>query len=166
VSFKRHGGNPDKNNQPIADKAISMGATVAITTSVGFDFPDQVWGFEGLTILVEVTNPDVKPSKKTKERKARQALFRSKWRGGLAVEIRTEADVVALLTSIHATAAGQVARIVRGTAPAPQPVQPLQDRPAAAEHVTAAEHAPGTSNDGALSKLRQAEGVQTWPRSS
>jgi antitoxin (DNA-binding transcriptional repressor) of toxin-antitoxin stability system len=68
---------------------------------VGFDFPDQVWGFEGLTILVEVTNPNAKPSKKTRERKERQRLFREKWRGGLAVEITTEAEVVALLTTLQ-----------------------------------------------------------------
>ena len=71
---KRRGGNPDQNNQDLADLARRLGCQVVITTGVGWDFPDQVWGFEGLTILVEVTNPDVKPSKATRERKERQRM--------------------------------------------------------------------------------------------
>lgn len=100
----RRGGNPDQNNQVIADKARSMGCQVAITTGVGFDFPDQVWGFgrdkaagiPGVTILVEVTNPNTKGTKQ-RERKARQARFRENWPGGLVVEVQTCQDVVNLL---------------------------------------------------------------------
>lgn len=97
MGFRKRGGNPDANNQDIADLGRQLGFTVAITTQVGFDFPDQVWGGMGHTILVEVTNPAVKPSKKTKERKERQAAFRAKWPGGLAVELKTGADVFALV---------------------------------------------------------------------
>jgi len=96
----RRGGNPDANNQDIADLAVRLGATVTITTGVGWDFPDQVWGVMGLTVLVEVTNPDRKPTKKDKERKARQAAFRERWRGGLCVELKTGADVFRLFEQL------------------------------------------------------------------
>lgn len=112
--FVRRGGNPDGNHGDIQAEAERLGVQVVSTTGVGFNFPDQVWGFEGLTILVEVTNPNVKPSKATRERKERQAGFRRWWRGGLCVEIRTPADVVDLITNIKANAAGQWERIIEG----------------------------------------------------
>lgn len=112
--FARRGGNADQNHADIQAMAERLGVQVVSTTGVGFNFPDQVWGFEGLTILVEVTNPNVKPSKKTRERKERQAAFRRWWRGGLCVELKTPADVVDLITNIKANAAGQWERIIEG----------------------------------------------------
>jgi hypothetical protein len=101
----RRGGNPDQNNQAIADTARRFGVQVVMTTGVGFDFPDQVWGFgrdqasgiPGVTILVEVTNPNTK-GKAQRERKARQQRFRDSWPGGLVVELMTPDDVVTVLT--------------------------------------------------------------------
>lgn len=102
---KRRGGNPDKNNQDIADLARRLGAQVVITTGIGWDFPDQVWGFgrdkangiPGVTILVEVTNPNTKGTKQ-RERKKRQQDFRDNWPGGHVAEVHTGDDVIRLLT--------------------------------------------------------------------
>lgn len=94
----RRGGKPDANNQDIADLARRLGAQVVITTGVGFDFPDQVWGFQGVTILVEVDNPARKGGKRERERKARQARFRANWRGGPVVNVATGDDVIRLIT--------------------------------------------------------------------
>lgn len=101
----RRGGNPDKNNQDIADLARRLGAQVVITTGIGWDFPDQVWGFgrdkgsgiPGVTILVEVTNPAT-TGKKQRERKERQKRFRDSWPGGHVAEVQTGDDVIKLLT--------------------------------------------------------------------
>ena len=95
---QRRGGNPDANQAGIVDLARELGATVEITSKVGFDFPDLVIGFRGVTVLAEVTNPARKPTKKDRERKARQAAFRSRWRGGPVVELKTGDDLVQLLT--------------------------------------------------------------------
>ncbi len=102
----RRGGNPDQNNQAIADTARRFGVQVVMTTGVGYDFPDQVWGFgrdrasgiPGVTILVEVTNPKTK-GKAQRERKERQQRFRDGWPGGLVVELMTPDDVVTILNS-------------------------------------------------------------------
>ncbi len=96
---RRRGGNPDQNNQDIADLARRLGCTVAITTGVGWDFPDQVWGFgrdrsrgiPGITILVEVKGLK-------KQLKPGQQRFQDSWQGGPVVTVQTGQDVIDLLT--------------------------------------------------------------------
>lgn len=111
---KRQGGKPDANQQGMVDLARRLGATVRITTLVGFGFPDVVIGFRGINLLGEAKLPDTvvvgrkrKPRKPTKTEQ-RQAGFRREWTGQVA-EIAGAADMVALLT-----AADTVARVREG----------------------------------------------------
>lgn len=95
-----------------------FGATVRITSLVGFGFPDVVIGFRGINLLAEGKLPDTNPlrpakRKATKPRKLtkteeNQARFRGEWAGQVVV-IQDWTDVVALLT-----AADTVARVREG----------------------------------------------------
>jgi hypothetical protein len=111
---KRQGGKPDKNQEGLVKLGRRLGATIRITSLVGFGFPDFVLGFRGINLLGEVKRPDkivvglkTKPRKPTKTEQ-RQAAFRAEWTGQVA-ELSGPADMVALLT-----AADTVARVREG----------------------------------------------------
>lgn len=105
---KRQGGKPDANQQGMVDLARRLGATVRITTLVGFGFPDFVVGFRGINLLGEAKLPDTNPARPVRGRKLkprkltkteeRQAQFRKEWTGQVVV-LEKPADMVALLTA-------------------------------------------------------------------
>lgn len=72
--------------------ARELGATVTITTGVGWGFPDWVVGHRGLTVLVERKN------KRGKLRDS-QVKFAGEWAGSWLVKIENEAELVAMLTA-------------------------------------------------------------------
>lgn len=117
---RRRGGKPDANQEGLVKLARRLGATVRITSLVGFGFPDVVIGFRGINLMAEGKLPDTNPlrpakRKATKPRKLtkteqNQAQFRAEWAGQVTV-IESGADVVALLT-----AADTVAKLREGMA--------------------------------------------------
>ena len=62
--WRRRGGNPDANQKDVltfARKRLGLRAgNAVVTTGIGYGFPDNVIGFHGMTILVEVKGPDGK----------------------------------------------------------------------------------------------------------
>jgi hypothetical protein len=88
----RRGGKPDAGDAELVTLARRLGATVTITSHVGFGFPDWVLGIRGATILVE---------RKTRGGAYRtsQVQFYRRWTGGPIVKVETTDDLLGLLTA-------------------------------------------------------------------
>lgn len=105
---RRRGGKPDANQEALVKLARRLGATVRITSLVGFGFPDVAIGFRGINLLAEGKLPDTNPLRPTKRKTQKprkltkteenQARFRAEWAGQVTV-IEGWADVLALLTA-------------------------------------------------------------------
>lgn len=94
------------------DLARRMGATVSITSLVGFGFPDLVIGFRGINVLVEVKPPG-------KDLRDDQKTFHKGWKGQVAV-VESQDDLIKLLMRIdHETPTA-------GRYPAAAGLQPVQ----------------------------------------
>lgn len=66
----------DRNQQIIVEALRTIGASVAITSSVGDGFPDLVVGYRDRTILIEVKT-------RTGRLTPSQLVFAARWRGEL-----------------------------------------------------------------------------------
>ena len=79
----RRAAKIDANQPEIVSALRSVGATVAVTSTVGQGFPDICVGFRGRSILMEVKDGDKPPS----ERKLTpdQKNFHASWRGEITV---------------------------------------------------------------------------------
>lgn len=79
MGWRRRGGHPDANQGDVlkfARKRLGLRKDNAVvTTGIGYGFPDNVFGFHGLTILVEVKGPDGKLRQS-------QLDFMATWDGG------------------------------------------------------------------------------------
>ncbi len=79
MGWRRRGGNPDANQKDVlkfARKRLGLRRDNAVvTTGIGYGFPDNVIGFHGLTVLVEVKGPDGKLRQS-------QLDFMATWDGG------------------------------------------------------------------------------------
>jgi len=89
----RRASRVDNNQALIDETAIKAGATIAKLSHVGKGFPDRLYGFHGINYLVEIKNPDAKPSdqKLTDD----QQKFHLDWRGQKAI-IRTPLELLRL----------------------------------------------------------------------
>lgn len=61
--------------------------TVALTTGVGFGFPDAIIGYKGHTYMVEIKSPGG-------DLRASQILWLAKWRGAPVILAETAEDVL------------------------------------------------------------------------
>lgn len=87
MGWRRRGGNPDANQKDVLAFARKrLGVNGVVTTGVGFGFPDNVFGFHGLTILVEVKGPDGKL-------KPTQVDFIRNWTGGAVLVVDGPEDL-------------------------------------------------------------------------
>lgn len=94
MSWRRRGGNPDANQAPILAYARRrLGVKGTVTTGVGFGFPDNVFGFRGLTILVEVKGPNGKL-------KPAQEDFIRTWTGGPVLVVDSGEDLFRQLMAL------------------------------------------------------------------
>lgn len=79
----RRAAKVDANQRAIVKALRSIGATVAVTSTVGQGFPDICVGYRGRSILMEVKDGSRPPS----ERKLTpdQKDFHAAWRGEITV---------------------------------------------------------------------------------
>lgn len=79
----RRAAKVDANQRAIVKALRSIGATVAVTSTVGQGFPDICVGYRGRSILMEVKDGSKPPS----ERKLTpdQKDFHAAWRGEITV---------------------------------------------------------------------------------
>jgi hypothetical protein len=94
----RRAARIDANQNEITEAFRKMGATVAITSSLGKGFPDLTIGYKGLNILIEVKDGTKPPShqKLTPD----ETEFHSTWRGNV-VTINSIDGAIKLLESIR-----------------------------------------------------------------
>lgn len=90
----RRAAKIDANQPEIVAALRSIGATVAVTSTVGQGFPDICVGYRGRSILMEVKDGSKPPS----ERKLTpdQELFHAAWRGEIVV-VKSAAEAVEYL---------------------------------------------------------------------
>lgn len=90
----RRAAKIDANQSEIVAALRAIGATVAVTSTVGQGFPDICVGYRGRSILMEVKDGSKPPS----ERKLTpdQELFHAAWRGEIVV-VKSAAEAVEYL---------------------------------------------------------------------
>ena len=91
-------GNADQNQSPIVTALEAVGASVTSLAGVGEGCPDLLVGYRRSTYLLEVKNPDVKPS----ERKLResQSAWLDAWRGGAVAVVHTVDDALVAIGAV------------------------------------------------------------------
>lgn len=85
--MRRYRTKRDANHQEIVDTLRAAGCSVVDLAAVGGGVPDLLVGWDGHNTLMEVKNPahiKIGGAAMTKTRQ-RQAEFREKWRGRVAV---------------------------------------------------------------------------------
>lgn len=89
--------------------ARRFNCTVAITTALGFGFPDWVMGVRGITVLVERKN-------RTGKMRQSQIDFARNWNGGPLIKVQDGIDLQALITSrdVLAHCAARDLRVILG----------------------------------------------------
>lgn len=86
-------------NQPDIIKALrKAGASVTPTHALGQGFPDIAVGFNGITVLMEIKNGELPPSKRRLTPDEEQ--WHSAWRGCAAVVCSAE-EALAILDGIN-----------------------------------------------------------------
>jgi hypothetical protein len=87
-------GNHDANHSEIAEALAHYGPEPIDTTKVGAGFPDLVWPFQGVTILIEVKVPGgtLRPA---------QERFVREWRGGPLYVLSDARDIPAMIVDIQ-----------------------------------------------------------------
>ena len=87
-------GHHDENHGRIMARFAQFGPEPIDTTKVGGGFPDAVWPFQGLTVLIEVKTPEgtMTPA---------QARFSMEWRGGPVYVVTTEDDVPEVIADLR-----------------------------------------------------------------
>lgn len=90
----RRAAKIDANQSEIVAALRAIGATVAVTSTVGQGFPDICVGYRGRSILMEVKDGSKPPS----ERKLTpdQELFHAAWRGEIVV-VKSASEAVEYL---------------------------------------------------------------------
>lgn len=92
----RRAARTDANHTAIVEALLAMGCSVQSLAAVGVGCPDLLWGRAGFNGLIEVKNPEQKPS----DRKLTddQRKFHRAWRGSIdVVETAQEAITVVLV---------------------------------------------------------------------
>ena len=89
----RKQGRTDDNQTAIVAALRKIGASVAITSSVGDGFPDLLVGYRGTTTLLELKNPK-RPKHRQKLTEA-EAYFMANWKGGPAMVVKDEHEAIA-----------------------------------------------------------------------
>lgn len=88
----------DANQKALVNLMRQCGATVAVLSAVGKDFPDLVVGYAGINVLAEVKDGNKSPSQQLLS--VGQQRFHDTWRGWVVV-LRSEADALALLKKMR-----------------------------------------------------------------
>lgn len=88
----------DANQKALVNLMRQCGATVAVLSSVGKDFPDLVVGYAGLNVLAEVKDGSKPHSKQLLS--IGQQRFHDLWRGWITV-LRCEDDCLRLLEDMR-----------------------------------------------------------------
>lgn len=91
MRYRSRGGKPDSNQGVIVKALRAAGASVEITSIVGFGFPDLVVGYRGRNWLFEVKPPGKRHALTDKE-----ARFAARWHGQL-VTIETADEALAII---------------------------------------------------------------------
>jgi hypothetical protein len=87
-------GHHDENHADIVAALSRLGPEPIDTTKIGAGFPDLVWAFQGMTILLEVKGPDGKLT-------LPQERFHGEWRGGPLYVIQDVHDIPKLIIAIQ-----------------------------------------------------------------
>jgi hypothetical protein len=90
----RRAARTDGNQDGIVRALRNVGASVAILAAVGGGIPDLLVGFRGRNYLMEVKDPEQKPS--DRRLTPDQAEWHALWRGQVAV-VETEFDALKAL---------------------------------------------------------------------
>lgn len=91
----RYAKRVDGNQKTIVRGLRQIGASVAITSGLGFGFPDLVVGYRGINYFFEIKNENKPPSgrKLTPD----QCIFRAEWRGQYHVILNLD-EAIAIIT--------------------------------------------------------------------
>lgn len=100
-------GHHDTNHSEIAQALAKFGPEPIDTTKVGAGFPDLVWPFQGMTILIEIktTEGTLTPA---------QIRFNQEWRGGPVFVITHVEDIPKMISLIEKSASKLMKTAVRG----------------------------------------------------
>jgi len=90
----RRAARTDHNHKDVVDALLKAGCSVQSLAAVGAGCPDILWGFAECNGLIEVKNPDVKPSERVLTDD--QKLFHRAWRGRIDVVETGEQAVAAV----------------------------------------------------------------------
>lgn len=99
---KWRGGTKDLNHDDIAETFEQLGCSVLHTHEVGGGFPDMVIGLVGITVLVEIKNPDTGYGKAGLTKSQRR--FGDLWRGGRVHVVMTKDQAIDLVRAVRAKA--------------------------------------------------------------
>ena len=91
-------GRVDRNQGLIVDALRGVGASVAITSSVGAGFPDIVVGYRGVNYLMEIKDGEKPPSRR--QLTADEERFHQTWRGGVVVVNNVE-EALAIVGAVE-----------------------------------------------------------------
>lgn len=89
------GKRTDRNQSEIVEALRSIGATVAITSTLGKGFPDIVVGYRGGNYLIEIKDWQQIPSKRRLT--LDESEFHAMWRGQVSI-IETVSEAISLVS--------------------------------------------------------------------
>ncbi len=87
----RRAARTDQNHTEVVDALLNAGCSVQSLAAVGCGCPDILWSLAGVNGLIEVKNPDVKPSERALT--PDQVRFHRAWKGHIDV-VETGAQAV------------------------------------------------------------------------
>jgi hypothetical protein len=90
----RKAARTDANHTEIVQSLLDIGCSVQSLAAVGVGCPDLLWGLAGVNGLIEVKNPEVRPSDRVLTED--QKRFHSSWKGHIDVVETTEQAVTAV----------------------------------------------------------------------
>ena len=79
----RRAARTDANQNEIVQALRDVGASVAITSALGFGFPDIVAGYRGINYLIEIKDGAKSPSKRKLTEDEQE--WHDLWRGAVIV---------------------------------------------------------------------------------
>jgi len=100
----RRAARTDANHTVIVEALIGIGCSVQSLAAVGCGTPDILWGMAGVNGLIEVKNPDMKPSERglTDDQKR----FHRAWKGRIDTVETIEQAVASVRAALIREAAG------------------------------------------------------------
>ena len=93
--MNRYAKRVDSNQSKIVAILRQIGASVVITSGLGFGFPDLIVGYRGINYFFEIKDEDKPPSKR--KLTPDQCIFRAEWQNQYHVILNAD-EAIAIIT--------------------------------------------------------------------